>query len=689
MEERNPNLERSMTAKAKPRVCPECGSPRVMRDYDAAEIVCIGCGCVIAEKLADMRPEWRAFDDEQKSKRTRVGAPVTFSVDHDEPIVVERDGKVEITKIGDFVDSQLSKGSLRQGIVEYAYVKGYKGFCFNRSYDFMFKPIRYVSRHAVSEDLYELVFEGGEKVAVTGAHSVFVPVANGIVPARVDRLSAGDAVLAPNRALIPRLIQESLGLEELEKDATERSYNVCEVGMESFPSCLSELMDNLVEPKLNGKENLVRVRISEDLCKLLGFFARGLAHRGSKRVRMIDELQAFLKNVCKIELVICHGESGSFELPSRKLSGLLAGLMHLNHSSRRRSEDLPYRYKQAFLQGLNGVGSRSAAGLGNFSAYGGVQSQLLSVDQAATGDSLDAAPVNGWQEPGDVSAIADRFVLLKIVDIRRVKPSSNYAYDISVPSCENFLGGRAWIFLHNTIHDKGLSTVIDWRDTRSSGKKELSATRRLDLYKLRKWQRRVRVSDATERNLAVALSELSKLSAALNLPRNILETASIIYRRAIKKRLIRGRSIHNVTAAAIYMACRQCGVPRTLDEIAGSSSLNKKDIGRSYRFMVRELDTFVPPSTSRDYAARFSNKLTVSGQAEGIAIQILETARSMRLTSGRGPTGIAAAATYIATVLTNENKTQREIAEIANVTEVTIRNRYKELLEKLFIEVVL
>ena len=237
-----------------------------------------------------------------------------------------------------------------------------------------------------------------------------------------------------------------------------------------------------------------------------------------------------------------------------------------------------------------------------------------------------------------------------------------------------------------TIHDKGLSTVIDWHDRLSSGKR-LTSAQRVELYVLRKWQRRIRVSDATERNLAVALSDLSKLSSTLNLPKNILETASVIYRKAIKKRLIRGRSIHNVTAAAIYMSCRQCGIPRTLDEIAEAGSLNRKDVGRSYRFMVRELETFVPPSTSRHYAARFSNKLVISGRAEAIAIKILETAKKMKLTSGRGPTGIAAAATYVATVLTNERKTQREIAEIANVTEVTIRNRYKELLERLLIEV--
>lgn len=239
-----------------------------------------------------------------------------------------------------------------------------------------------------------------------------------------------------------------------------------------------------------------------------------------------------------------------------------------------------------------------------------------------------------------------------------------------------------------TIHDKGLSTSIDWRDLNPPGYGG-NLNQRIEIYKLRKWQSRVRVSDAAERNLAIALSELSKLASYLNLPKNILETASVIYRKAIRKRLVRGRSIQNVAAAAIYMSCRQCGVPRTLDEIADATNLNKKDIGRSYRFMIRELGAFVPPSVSNQYAARFSNRLVVSGKAEAIAIKILKLAKDLKLTSGRGPTGIAAAATYIAAVLTNERKTQREIAEVANVTEVTIRNRYKELLDSLLIEVIL
>ena len=233
-----------------------------------------------------------------------------------------------------------------------------------------------------------------------------------------------------------------------------------------------------------------------------------------------------------------------------------------------------------------------------------------------------------------------------------------------------------------TIHDKGLSTMIDWHDRDVYGRR-LAPGQKAQIYRLRKWQRRIRVSDATERNLAFALSEISKIANNLNLPKNILETASVIYRKAVKEHLIRGRSIQGVTAAAIYVSCRQCGLARTLDEIAEASAIDKKEVGRSYRFLVRELDYFIPPVKPSQYVSKFSNQLTMQGKAEEIAHKILKMARKLRLTSGRGPTGIAAAASYIASVLMGERKTQREIAEIAQVTEVTIRNRYKELVERL------
>jgi transcription initiation factor TFIIB len=131
------------------------------------------------------------------------------------------------------------------------------------------------------------------------------------------------------------------------------------------------------------------------------------------------------------------------------------------------------------------------------------------------------------------------------------------------------------------------------------------------------------------------------------------------------------------------MACRQCGVARTLDEVAQVSLTGRKEIGRSYRFMIKELNAFVPPSTASHYISRFSNQLGLVGSVEAIAIRILTIAKSIRLTSGRGPLGIAAAATYIASTIVNDRRTQRELAEQANVTEVTIRNRYKELIDSL------
>ncbi|HID24996.1 MAG TPA: transcription initiation factor IIB [Thermoplasmata archaeon] len=239
-----------------------------------------------------------------------------------------------------------------------------------------------------------------------------------------------------------------------------------------------------------------------------------------------------------------------------------------------------------------------------------------------------------------------------------------------------------------TIHDKGLSTVIGWKNKDSYGK-SIPTRSRAQLYRLRKWQRRIRVSNATERNLAVALSELDRMASAMGLPRNVRETAAMVYRKAVIKNLIRGRSIEGVAAAALYAACRQCGVPRTLDEIADASRVSRKEIGRTYRFIARELGLKLMPTSPQDYISRFCSELKLSGDVQTKAIEILKEAADKELTSGRGPTGVAAAAIYIASILCGERRTQREVADIAGVTEVTIRNRYKELAERLDIDIIL
>jgi len=239
-----------------------------------------------------------------------------------------------------------------------------------------------------------------------------------------------------------------------------------------------------------------------------------------------------------------------------------------------------------------------------------------------------------------------------------------------------------------TIHDKGLSTTIGWQNRDSYGK-AIPTRNRAQLYRLRKWQIRTRISDGTERNLALALSALDRMSSSLSLPRNVRETAAMIYRKAVRRKLIRGRSIEGVTASVLYAACRQCNVPRTLEEISRVTQMKKKEIGRNYRNISRKLELKLLPTAPQDYISRFCSQLKLSTDVQVKTIEILKKASNEELTSGRGPTGMAAAALYIASVLCGERRTQREVAETAGVTEVTIRNRYKELAKKLDIDIIM
>lgn len=237
-----------------------------------------------------------------------------------------------------------------------------------------------------------------------------------------------------------------------------------------------------------------------------------------------------------------------------------------------------------------------------------------------------------------------------------------------------------------TMHDKGLSTIIDWRGQDSYGRR-LNSDQRAQMYRLRKWNRRSKIYGSTEGNLALALSELTKVAYKLNLPKNVLETASVIYRRSVRKRLIRGRSMQGVAAASIYMACRQCNVIRTLEEVGSAANISKKESGRHYRFLLKKLNTKVPPVKAKRYVSKLVNQLELSGNVERVAMTILDQATELRLTSGRAPAGIAVAATYIASVLMDERRTQTGFAQIGKISEVNIRNRYKELIQKFNFEI--
>ncbi len=231
-----------------------------------------------------------------------------------------------------------------------------------------------------------------------------------------------------------------------------------------------------------------------------------------------------------------------------------------------------------------------------------------------------------------------------------------------------------------TQYDQGLGTEVGQKgDLYALGSKE-----RNKFFRLRKWQ--YRISTAIERNLKLALAELKRVSSYLKLPSSVEEEAARIYTLAVQRGLVRGRSMESVVSGALYAACRRHEVPRTLDELSEASGIEKKEIGRTYRFVTRELGISILPSNPADYIARFASSLKLSAETQSKAVEILDKAQKVELTSGRGPTGIAAAALYVSALIHGEKRTQREVADVAGVTEVTIRNRYKELLEKLKLE---
>ncbi len=231
-----------------------------------------------------------------------------------------------------------------------------------------------------------------------------------------------------------------------------------------------------------------------------------------------------------------------------------------------------------------------------------------------------------------------------------------------------------------TQYDQGLGTEVGQK----SDLYRLEGKEKNKFFRLRKWQ--YRISTAIERNLKLALAELKRVSSYLKLPKSVEEEAARIYTLAVQRGLVRGRSMESVVAGSLYAACRRHDVPRTLDELSEASGIEKKEVGRTYRFVTRELGITILPSNPADYIARFASSLKLSAETQSRAIEILEKAQKSELTSGRGPTGIAAAALYVSALIHGEKRTQREVADVAGVTEVTIRNRYKELLDRLKLE---
>ncbi len=229
-----------------------------------------------------------------------------------------------------------------------------------------------------------------------------------------------------------------------------------------------------------------------------------------------------------------------------------------------------------------------------------------------------------------------------------------------------------------TMHDMGLATIIGPTNKDSSGK-PLSTSMRSTIERLRTWDSRSQVHEPVDRNFRQAFSELSRLKDKLTISNSVLEKAAYIYRKAMEKGLVRGRSISALIAASLYTACRDTETPRTLKDVGEAANIKKKDIARCYRLLHRQLDLKMPVVNSIQCISRIASKIGISEKTKRSACLVLKEAQDSHESAGKDPMGLAAAALYLSCVKNDESLTQRDIAAAANVTEVTIRNRYKSL----------
>ncbi|MBV9177140.1 MAG: transcription initiation factor IIB [Nitrososphaeraceae archaeon] len=231
-------------------------------------------------------------------------------------------------------------------------------------------------------------------------------------------------------------------------------------------------------------------------------------------------------------------------------------------------------------------------------------------------------------------------------------------------------------------HDMGLATLIGKADKDASGRR-LDAAMRTTMERLRAWDYRTQIHTPTDRNLKTAFSQLDKLKDKLALPNSAIEKAAYIYRKAQERGMVRGRTIRSVLAATSYIVCREMGISRTLKDIAMAADVRPKDLSRTYRLLVFELDLKVPIIDPMKAIARIANKAELRETTKRQAINIMYEVTKRELSAGKDPMGLAASVLYLASHMTRDYTTQIDIAEAAAVTEVTLRNRSRDLRDKL------
>src|SRR5919202_1961319 len=259
--------------------------------------------------------------------------------------------------------------------------------------------------------------------------------------------------------------------------------------------------------------------------------------------------------------------------------------------------------------------------------------------------------------------------------------------NISQPEWRAFSNEESEARSHNgipmslAIYDMGLATVIGKTDRDATGRK-IDTMMHTTMQRLRTWDLRSHVRPS-DRSLVHALNELRILEDKLVLPNVVIEKAAYIYRKAHERKLSRGRHVSALVAASVHIACREMGTTRTLKDIAAASNIKRKQLAKAYTLLYIELDIKVPLADQTKCIAKVANKANLSEKTKRHAIKIMDEIRETQIYAGKNPMRFAATINSLSCLKPGENKSQVDIAQAAGVTEVTIRNRSKDLKSRL------
>jgi len=226
--------------------------------------------------------------------------------------------------------------------------------------------------------------------------------------------------------------------------------------------------------------------------------------------------------------------------------------------------------------------------------------------------------------------------------------------------------------------DMGLSTIIGRTNKDASGSK-INPSMLSAIERLRTCDSRTQVYTSTDKNLTQAFNQLDTLKDKLGLPSAVIEKTAYIYRKAQENRLVLGRSISAVLTAAIYTVCREMGIPRTLNDIATKSNVKRKSVAKCYRQLLLGLDLKIPMVDPIKCITRIANKAEITEKTKHQAINLMYTVIKNEISAGKDPMGLAATVIYASCISTGEIKTQKEIANAADITDMTLRTRLKDL----------